>query len=144
MDLSGMGAGDIDRLLEDTRRAIGRMHTESAPPPEARGEGTAADGQVRAIVVTGGRLEKLEVDSRAMRLGSGPLCDEIVVAVNAALDDLRGVVLKTVPELPDPAELEVELDELRVESVRRMEMFTQGVADAVAQIIKATEGRHGT
>jgi hypothetical protein len=145
VDPSGLNAGDIDRLLEDTRRALAEMRDDPRrrPPADVRGAGSAADGQVRAIVGTGGFLEALEVDPRAMRLGSGPLCDEIVVAVNAALDDLRAKVLEAVPELPGRADLDRQLNDLRTESVRRMEMFTQGVTDAVTQIIQATEGRHG-
>jgi DNA-binding protein YbaB len=149
MDQSGLGVGDIDRLLEDTRRALSQIGARQAGESDqdgmadVRGSGTAADDQVRASVATGGRLETLTVDPRLMRIGSEALCEQIVVAVNAALDDLRTKVAASTPELPDKAALGQQLDEIRTESVRRMEMFTQGVADAVAQITQAAEGRHG-
>jgi hypothetical protein len=54
-----------------------------------RGEAEAADGLIRATVGIGGRLESLRADPRAMRLGSEALCEEIMVAVNGALDDLQ-------------------------------------------------------
>ena len=107
VDDLGSGARSIDQLLEDTRRVLAEMRPGAGTPPdpgELRGEGEAADGQVRAVAGpsgsgksgmvravagAGGRLESLTVNPRALRLGSEALCEQIVVAVNAALDDLR-------------------------------------------------------
>src|SRR5258707_1142939 len=104
MEQSGLGAGDLDRLLEDTRRALSEMGArpaDQATLAELRGTGTAADDQVRAAVVIGGRLETLSVDPRLMRMGSEALCEQIVFAVNAALDDLLTKVAESSPELPE-------------------------------------------
>jgi hypothetical protein len=143
-----MGVGDLDRLLQDTRRALselGARRPDRDVLPDLRGVGTAADDQVRASVAVGGRLETLTVNPRLMRMGSEALCEQIVVAVNAAVDDLATKVVESAPKPPDsdPAELGQQLDEIRTESVRQMEKFTQGVTDAVSQIMQATEGRHG-
>jgi DNA-binding protein YbaB len=146
MDQSGMGVGDLDRLLQDTRRVLselGARRPDQDVLPDLRGVGTAADDQVRASVAVGGRLETLTVNPRLMRMGSEALCEQIVAAVNAAVDDLATKVVESAPEVPDQADLGQQLEEIQTESVRRMETFTQGVADAVAQIMQATEGRHG-
>jgi DNA-binding protein YbaB len=146
MEQPAFGVGDIDRLLQDTRRALSELGAPQAGQDanaEMRGTGTAADDQVRASVAIGGRLETLSVNPRLMRLGSEALCEQIVVAVNAAMDDLLTKVAESAREQPSPADLGQQLEEIRTESVRRMEMFSQGVADAVSQIMQATEGRHG-
>lgn len=149
MDQLGAGARDIDRLLGDARRLLAEVR--SAAPADAglgdleelRGEAEAADGLIRATVGIGGRLESLRADPRAMRLGSEALCEEIMVAVNGALDDLQAKARQAGPAVPDRAALDRQLEELQSESVRRMEMFTQGVAEAIDGIMRASEGRHG-
>ncbi|HEY9473405.1 MAG TPA: YbaB/EbfC family nucleoid-associated protein [Mycobacteriales bacterium] len=143
MDDFGLGAGSIDRLLEDTRRVLEEMRPGDGEPPapgELRGEGQAADGQVRAVAVAGGRLESLTVNPRAMRMGSEALCEQIVVAVNAALDDLRGRVENqaVTAGAVDPAALTEQMRDLHTESARQMEMFTQGIRDALDQISRST------
>lgn len=149
MDQADLGMRDFDRLLEDARRALAEMQTRSSDPGERdetttlRGEGMSASGQIRATVVTGGRLESVRVDPRAMRLGSEALGEEVVAAVNAALDDLRVKAQEAAPAMPDRAALGQQLEELRTESVRRMQLFTQGVAEAVEQISQAAEGGRG-
>lgn len=149
MDQLGPSTRDVDRLLGDARRLLGEIRSAApgaASNPdieELRGVGEAANGLIQATVATGGRLESLRADPRAMRLGSEALCEEIMVAVNAALDDLRAKAQAAGPVLPDQAVLDQRLEELQSESVRRMEMFTQGVAEAIDQIMQASERRDG-
>ena len=143
VDDLGSGARSIDQLLEDTRRVLAEMRPGAGTPPdpgELRGEGEAADGQVRAVAGAGGRLESLTVNPRALRLGSEALCEQIVVAVNAALDDLRDRVegQAVAAGAADPAALAEQLRNLHTESARQMERFTQGVRDALDQISRAT------
>lgn len=143
VDESGASAGGVDRLLEDTRRMLEQMRSGGEEPPdpgELRGEGEAADGQVQAVAVAGGRLESLTVNPRAMRMGSEALCEQIVAAVNAALDDLRGKAAAQAVAAGgvDPAALAEQMRDLHTESVRQMDMFTQGIRDALDRISRST------
>lgn len=137
-----MGVGEFERLLEDTRRVLEQIRSGDGEVPdeeEVHGEGEAADGQVRAVVVTGGRLKSLSVDPRAMRMGSAALCEQIVVAVNAALDDLRGKAAgQPVTSAADPAALAERIRDLQNESVRQMDRFSQGIADVLDRISRST------
>lgn len=148
------GVSGAERLLTDARRALDVMRAggdaadRAADPAvdrvaEVRGEGSAADGQVQAVAVTGGRLESVRVDPRAMRMGSEALSEQVVLAVNAALDDLRGKVSEQpMPGAVDPAALAAQMRELQDESVRQMEKFGQAIGDALGRITRST-GREG-
>lgn len=138
--LGGLG---VDSLLEDTRRALEQMRPAAGAAAEqateGRGTGEAAEGQVRATAMVGGRLESLQVDPRAMRLGSQALGEQIVIAVNAALDDLREQVGDTpVPGAADPAALAEQMRDLQQRSAHQMEMLSQGVTAAMARIREST------
>ncbi|MFD0852957.1 hypothetical protein ACFQ07_12030, partial [Actinomadura adrarensis] len=70
----------------------GRHGEGQGPVPEAselRGEGEAAEGRVRAVAVTGGRIASLELDPRVMRSSPEELGAQLAEALTAALDDLR-------------------------------------------------------
>ena len=75
-----------------------------------------------------------------MRLGSEELCAQIMVAVNAAMDDLRAQTSEAAPAAMDPAALAGMLEDLQAESVRQMGRFTQGIAETVAKISSAAGG----
>jgi hypothetical protein len=149
--MDGVGGDDLGRLLEDTRRALGSLRSAGSgagpavgePAEPVRGEGMAADGKIAARVVAGGHVEELKVDPRLMRLGSVELCAQIVVAVNAAMDDLRGQTAEAAPGVADPAELAGVLEGLQAESVRQMSQFSEGVAETVARISAAASGGAG-
>jgi DNA-binding protein YbaB len=147
--VADFGGTDFERLLGETRRALGALRSgepsadgaaaDGAAEP-VRGEGAAADGKITATVAAGGRLERLQVDPRLLRSGSEELCAQIVVAVNAAMDELRANTAEASPATMDPAALAGMLEELQTESVRQMSRFTQGVAETVAKISAAAGG----
>lgn len=136
----------FERLIEDTRRALDAMRagdgsaTAKEPAEPVRGEGSAADGKVTARVVSGGHLEALTVDPRLMRSGSEELCAQIMVAVNAAMDDLRSRTAAASPVAMDPEALAGVLENLQVESAQQLSRFTQGIAETVAKISAAADG----
>ena len=158
MGAGDFGGTDFERLLGETRRALGALGSgarargegsaaDAAPGGAAGGDGervhgagSAADGKITAKVAAGGRLEELTVDPRLLRSGSDELCAQIKIAVNAAMDDLRTHAAQASPATMDPAALAGMLEELQTESVRQMGQFTQGVAETVAKINAATRG----
>jgi hypothetical protein len=140
------GVVGFDRLLEDTRRSLAQMRTpaqDAGQAMPATGTAAAADGQIEATVQSGGRLESLRMDPRALRMGSQALCEQIVLAVNAALDDLHTKAPGPTPPAVDvdTAGLADRIGELQGQAVRQMSMFAQGIADALARIERATGSR---
>jgi hypothetical protein len=129
----------VDRMLAETRQALAavRVGTGAAPEPaedpSLRGEGAAADGMIRAVVVPGGRLESVSVEPRLLRQGVEEICAQIVVAVNAALDDLATRTPKPDAAV-DLAALSTRLESLQDQSVRQMAMFGQAMNAVVAQL----------
>ncbi len=134
---------EFDRLFQQTRRALASMRSTGPAPDDelgvepARGTGSAAGGQVEVVAV-GQRVESVTVDPRALRMGAEMLGEQITLAVNAALDDLR-LQAGTAAEAPDvdPAALGQQLDELQNESVRSMAAMTDALTDAVRRIQQA-------
>jgi DNA-binding protein YbaB len=151
VSVGDFGGTDFERLLGETRRALGALgsgaRTRGDAPGAAdadaepvTGEGSAADGKITAKFAAGGHLEELTVDPRLLRSGSEELCAQIKSAVNAAMDDLRVHTAQAGPATMDPAALAGMIEELQTESVRQMSQFTQGVAETVARINAATRG----
>jgi hypothetical protein len=103
---------------------------------EIRGEGTAADGRIRATVIAGGRLESLIADPRVMRMGSADLCQEIVLAVNAAVDERQTKTGEHSGAAINVVDLSEKLQELQDTLLRQMEMFTKATNDTAARLEK--------
>ncbi|MFI6297068.1 YbaB/EbfC family nucleoid-associated protein [Nonomuraea sp. NPDC050790] len=106
----------IGEMLAEVIQAIERPLADAAP----RGEGAAADGQVRVVAGADGRLSELSLNPRVMRMASEDLAREILHAVNAALDDLRA----NTPGLDaaDPG-----MDGVRDDVLGRLAEFADGV-----------------
>lgn len=137
---------DFDRLMEQTRAALRELRNgnlsgqEDEEAEEIVGEGEAADGRIRAAAVVGGSLKSIELDPRAMRLPSDELGAQIVVAVNAALEDLKTKVTESAGAALqgfDPEALAEQMLELQDQSVRQMSQFTAGMEDMLGRIARA-------
>ncbi|MET8526138.1 YbaB/EbfC family nucleoid-associated protein [Micromonospora sp. NPDC005172] len=133
---------EFDRLFQQTRQALASMRSTGQVPDgldvePARGTGSAAGGQIEVVAV-GQRVESVTVDPRALRMGTEMLGEQITLAVNAALDDLRLAAGDPgdAPEV-DPVALGQQLDELQNESVRSMAAMTDALTDAVRRIQQA-------
>ncbi|MEU5905784.1 YbaB/EbfC family nucleoid-associated protein [Micromonospora sp. NPDC047527] len=134
---------EFDRLFQQTRQALASMRSTGQAPDDgvsaqpARASGSAAGGQVEVVAV-GQRIESVTVDPRALRMGAEVLGEQITLAVNAALDDLR-LQAGEAADAPtvDPVALGQQLDELQNESVRSMAAMTDALTDAVRRIQQA-------
>ncbi|MEU1735210.1 YbaB/EbfC family DNA-binding protein [Streptosporangium sp. NPDC020145] len=130
------GFEDFDRFLEEARRALDaadRPPSEDEPPG---GRGTAADGRIVAEVSPDGLLSSLRADPRVMRMGLQELCDQVVHAVNAALNDLRSN-LDARHGAVDVTGLTETLGTVQEESMRRMNLFVEEIGELARRI----EGR---
>jgi DNA-binding protein YbaB len=134
-----IGGAGFDQLFEQTRQALEAVRAgrpDSADDGEpVTGEGTAADGQVTVTAAKGGKIERIVVSPRLLRDGIEAVCEHIVVAVNAALADLR---VKSAGDqalgAADPAALAGQLREVQDESLRKMASYSQALTDALAQV----------
>jgi DNA-binding protein YbaB len=128
-----LGISDLDQLLSRTRQAATSMRADASGEDEAadiRGEGFDADGHIRVVVASGGRVEAVEVGQRAMRLGSHELAQRVLAAVNAALDDVESKTAELVgPAGADMAELTGRLREAQDLSLRQLRSYTQSLRD---------------
>jgi YbaB/EbfC DNA-binding family protein len=137
----------LDRMLTETRRVLAAVRSGGGAPavadpagdPPLRGEGSGADGLVRAVVTQGGRLESVAIDPRLLRQGVEALGEQLVAAVNAALDDLAAQAPPADPSA-DLAGLSSRLESLQDQSVRQMAMFSQAMNDVVAHLRSAGRG----
>jgi DNA-binding protein YbaB len=108
-------------------------------PEEVRGEGMAADGQVRAVVFRG-RLTVIELAGRLMRSPADELAEHIRTAANAAFDDLRFKAPSAAAV--DPAVLAERLGEVQAQGMRTMRIITEAISDAMETLREST-GIHG-
>jgi DNA-binding protein YbaB len=154
-DLGEVGGSGFERVLAEARRVFreagaGRAGAEGAQDEQAQqaqdgdaqdvaGRGEAAGGRVVVTVRAGGRVERVDLDPTALRLGTAELGVAIAAAVNAATDDLRA---RAGGPLALPPELAERLRALQDESVQQMQRFTQGIATAVERVTR-TSGQPG-
>lgn len=139
---------DFDRLMEQTRAALRDLRKggviENEDAEEIVGEGEAADGRIKVTAKVGGRLESVTLDPRALRMPSDELGEQIVVAVNAALDDLRQKVAdQSEPSMAgfDPEALAEQMLELQDQSIKQMSRFTAGMEEMLERIARAAGTR---
>jgi len=122
---------DFDGILRDTRLKLGT--TTASDESAAEGQGEAADGRVRAVAKRG-RLDSIELNPRLMRLPGAELAEHVTAASNAALDDLRAKAPTAEDAAIDPAALARGVRAAQDEGLRTMDMITQGLAAAMAQV----------
>ncbi|MGE5291939.1 MAG: YbaB/EbfC family nucleoid-associated protein [Micromonosporaceae bacterium] len=127
-----LGSAELDQMLSQARKTLESLRSERMPGADARGIGEAADGRVRAVAASPGRLESLELDPRVMRMPSKDLAQQVLTAVNAALNDLAAQAPSAEGmALPDPAELAAAVADIQQQSVRQMAAISQALTAAV-------------
>ncbi|WP_026403502.1 YbaB/EbfC family nucleoid-associated protein [Actinomadura rifamycini] len=136
-------SNDLDRMLTEARKALESMRQGKAAPgtggaETVEGVGEADDGRVKVTAVSGGRLKKVEINPRAMRLPAEELGEHLVTAANAALDDLRSNAADAAGPAVDIDRLNQQVEEIQNESLRQMTMISQAFNDAIS---KAGGGR---
>jgi DNA-binding protein YbaB len=139
---SGIAGNEFDDLFEQARQALDQVRrgepAADAPEPEPV-SGDAAEGRVRAVLAPTGKLTEITVDPKLLREGIEEVCAQIVVAVNAAIDELRARA--TPVGAVDPETLAATLREVQTESARRMAAFGTVVDDVVKRLIETGQRR---
>ncbi|MCO8271610.1 YbaB/EbfC family DNA-binding protein [Actinoplanes sp. TRM 88003] len=138
IDPSGLGGplADVVAALGRARAAAGGQD-ESEPPV---GTGVAADGRVRARAVRPGRIENLELDPSALRLGGAALAHEIEIAVNAALADLQSGAMAAAGQT-DLGALSDQLKDIQAGAERQFARLTASLVEAQEQLTRRAGDR---
>lgn len=133
-DFSSFAGADMEATL---RQARAQAETIKAMQDELMalvGRGAAADGKVTVEYATGIGMRNLNLDARAMRMGSQELADAITSAVRAAMNDLqRQTSALTKARLGD-----LNTDTLRGQVAAAQREFDSRMSDINEQIALAT------
>lgn len=116
------------RLSE--RVAVSETHT-LGDEPIAHAE--ALDGLIRVEALPG-KLSSVRLDGRVMRLPAPRLSDSLTVAANSALDQAASEPSAGGDTAVDLDALAEQLREVQNEGLRRMELITMGIHQALAAI----------
>lgn len=95
------GEDPIESLAAHIIEANEQIASIRAQLNDVGGRGTAASGRVSAEVSAEGRLTGLKIDSRAMRLGSEALAEEILTAVFLAQEKAAAAAAETLGPAQD-------------------------------------------
>lgn len=137
-----LGAGEIDRLLGEARVALAglqRVTNVDAGAEVAESSRVVVSGAndlVKAEVSAGGRLEKLTIESRAMRMDSQTLAEELTKAVRAAQDEALARQGELANQLPmvDEAQLAERLDETQWQATRQLDVFGEALEGVIRKL----------
>ncbi|MFB9832541.1 YbaB/EbfC family nucleoid-associated protein [Actinoallomurus acaciae] len=115
------------------------IESRPAEDTDPRGVGESARGLVSAEVGADGLLADLRLNPRALRLGSAALAEDIVSAVRAAQEDLRGQIdesagTQALPEGLDPSVLVRRLDELEAQAGLGFLRFSTALDEALRRL----------
>jgi DNA-binding protein YbaB len=135
---SGIAGNEFDDLFDRARQALDQVRSGAEPDPDAPEPepvtAEAADGLARAVLSPAGTFVELKVDPKLLREGIDEVCAQLLIAVNAAIAELRA---RSRPAgAVDPDALAATLREVQTESVRRMAAFGTVVDDVVNRLIE--------
>ncbi|MFD9940257.1 YbaB/EbfC family nucleoid-associated protein [Nonomuraea sp. NPDC059023] len=106
---------DLDDLVRASERGMRELLDAMEGLKEASGVGESRSGMINAAVGPNGRISKLKIEARAMRLDSAELAEQVVEAVTAAQDDLDRATRALLPpgENADPAAVMRQFEDLQ-------------------------------
>ena len=138
---------DLEEGFAEGREALSamaegrlRVDAETGETAMLRGEGVAADGQVRVVAQAGGVVQQVEIDPRAMRAGPERLGEYLTEALDQALEQVRehadeaaqGAAVR-------PDEVAEELAYAEELAMSRLGQVSEGLDDALIQIERFAE-----
>jgi DNA-binding protein YbaB len=101
---------DVERLAAQADDALGRLSASTEEMAAMTATGEAADGLVRAAVDASGRIKRIALNPRAMRMDSESLAEALIEAIGSAQDDARNRVQEMVDELMAATGLPAKVD----------------------------------
>ncbi|HEY0539516.1 MAG TPA: hypothetical protein VGD53_14155 [Actinoallomurus sp.] len=124
----------LEHLLNATRQNLDEVVAASDEAEDLRGEGTAARGQIRVVAVVG-RVDSVTIEPPAMRMASHELAEQLKMALNAALSDLRSSAggRKSAAGV-NTEELSARARELQDMSLAQLRTYTRALRDIMGSI----------
>ncbi|MBB5074874.1 YbaB/EbfC family nucleoid-associated protein [Nonomuraea endophytica] len=106
---------DLDDLVRASERGMRELLDAMEGLKDTSGTGESRSGMISAAVGHDGRIRKLKIEARAMRLDSAELAEQVVEAVTAAQDDLDRATRALLPpgENADPADIMRQFEDLQ-------------------------------
>ncbi|MEV0404262.1 YbaB/EbfC family nucleoid-associated protein [Actinoallomurus sp. NPDC050550] len=90
---------DVDKLLSGAHERMARVHEMQEQLADLVGQAEGADGRVKATYTMAGGLTDLDIDPRALRMGSKDLAAAIKATVHEAAQDLQRQVGEVMSEV---------------------------------------------
>jgi DNA-binding protein YbaB len=119
---------DVEAGLTEVRRQLQELATGEPPV----GFGEAAEGMVRVTAVDG-RVSRVDLNPRVMRMASEELAEYFAEAVNAALADLAAKVPQAALPNIDLTRLDAQLAEAEQQAAVSIRRYEQSIAEALRQ-----------
>ncbi|MFI6538464.1 YbaB/EbfC family nucleoid-associated protein [Nonomuraea sp. NPDC050547] len=106
---------DLDDLVRASERGMRELLDAMEGLKEVSGAGESRSGMINAEVGPNGRISRLKIEARAMRLDSAELAEQVVEAVTAAQDELDRATRALLPpgENADPADIVRQFEDLQ-------------------------------
>ena len=130
------GENDLERQLAEARASLSEVAESQAAHQIEPTVAEAAEGAIKVLVGTNGRVESITCDPRVLREGSEYLAAELKTAVNDALDK-RAEALQGTEEMPDMAAINDTVTRIQDQGLRQMREMTAGIGD----VMKKLQGR---
>jgi hypothetical protein len=127
---------EFEQRLSDLRGRLSRGVAASETEPlddEPTAYADALDGLIR-VEALAGKLLSVRLDGRVIRLSATRLSDSLTAAANAALERAASEPSAGEDAVVDLDALAEQLREVQNEGLRRMELITQGIHQALAAI----------
>ncbi|MGI5326671.1 YbaB/EbfC family nucleoid-associated protein [Actinomadura nitritigenes] len=119
---------DVDRLAAQADDALRRLSASTEEMVNLTATGEAAGGLIKATVDSSGRIKRIALNPRALRMDSETLAESLIEAIGAAQDGARDRVQEMVTELMAATGLPAKVD-------------TEAVLERVGAIGDATRRR---
>lgn len=101
---------DVDRLAAQADDALRRLSASTEEMVNLTATGEAAGGLIKATVDSSGRIKRLALNPRALRMDSETLAESLIEAIGAAQDGARDRVQEMVAELMAATGLPAKVD----------------------------------
>jgi DNA-binding protein YbaB len=124
----------VEAGLQDMRTQIGQLGELHEKLAELVGSAESADGRIRAECTVAAVPAKLEIDPRAMRIGSQELAATISEVIREASADLRHKMHETMNQGFGGKGLRDSLDEARSRANEAMAAFRRAASEGVAEV----------
>lgn len=134
MDYRGPHASQVEGGLKDVRTQIGQLGELHERLGELVGSAESEDGRVRAECTVAEVPAKLEIDPRAMRLGSQDLAETISKVIREASTDLRRQMREAMNEGFGGKGLKDNLEEARSRANEAMAAFRRAAGEATSEM----------